>query len=216
MTKQVTLENMLAGGFGLPTGQIVPGNGSILVEPEIWNASKDHPVVAARVKAGTIIVDGHGKKRGGADERDENGDTPEMAQLRTQFDSVYASLKSEYDRAVGFLKTASDESDTRKARITELEAENAKLKKGDDDNAVTTLAEALALFSTDGVHANTAKAGAKKFLSDKVKADASKDDILKALLAEASDTELKTFLGAKGVEVKDETRDDLIKLALAA
>lgn len=103
-----------------------------------------------------------------------------------------------------------------KSRIAELEAENAKLKKGDDDNAVTTLAEALALFSTDGVHANTAKAGAKKFLGDKVKADASKDDILKALLADASDTEVKTYLAAKGVEVKDETRDDLIKLALAA
>lgn len=62
MTKQVTLENTLAGGFGLPTGQIVPGNGSIVVEPEVWDASKGHPVVAARVAAGTIIVDGQEKK----------------------------------------------------------------------------------------------------------------------------------------------------------
>jgi len=108
-----------------------------------------------------------------------------------------------------------EDTEALKARIAELEAENAKLKKGDDDNAVTSVAEALALFSTDGVHANTAKAGAKKLLGDKVKSDASKDDILKVLLADASETEIKTFLAAKGVTVKDETRDDLIKLALA-
>lgn len=66
MSKQVTLENTLAGGFGLPTGQLVPGNGSIAVEPEVWDAAKDHPVVAARVAAGTIIVDGKGKKVTGA------------------------------------------------------------------------------------------------------------------------------------------------------
>lgn len=62
MSKQVTLENTLVGGFGLPTGQIIPGNGSLLVEPEIWDASKDHPVVKARVDAGSLIVDGKGKK----------------------------------------------------------------------------------------------------------------------------------------------------------
>lgn len=62
MSKQVSLENTLAGGFGLPTGQIVPGNGSIAVEPEVWEAVKDHPVVNARVDAGTLIVDGKGKK----------------------------------------------------------------------------------------------------------------------------------------------------------
>lgn len=66
MAKQVTLENTLAGGFGLPTGQMVPGNGSIVVEPEVWAAAKDHPVVAARVTAGTIIVDGQGKKSAAA------------------------------------------------------------------------------------------------------------------------------------------------------
>lgn len=62
MSKQVTLENTLAGGFGLPTGQIIPGNGSAVVEPEVWDASKDHPVVKARMAAGTLIVDGKGKK----------------------------------------------------------------------------------------------------------------------------------------------------------
>lgn len=62
MSKQVSLENTLAGGFGLPTGQIVPGNGSIVVEPDVWAVVKDHPVVNARVDAGTLIVDGKGKK----------------------------------------------------------------------------------------------------------------------------------------------------------
>lgn len=62
MTKQVSLENTLAGGFGLPSGRIVPGNGSIAVEADEWDAAKDHPVVKARVDAGTLIVDGKGKK----------------------------------------------------------------------------------------------------------------------------------------------------------
>lgn len=44
-----------------------------------------------------------------------------------------------------------------------------------------TAAEALALFSAEGVHVNTAKAKAKAFLGEKVADDASKDDIVKAL-----------------------------------
>lgn len=116
MAKQVTLENTLAGGFGLPTGQIVPGNGSTLVEPEVWDAAKDHPVVAARVKAGTIIVDGQGKKRGSADDRDENGDTPGEAQLRRQFDGMY---KQQGDA----LAAAQTEVDTLNGKVVELQAQ---------------------------------------------------------------------------------------------
>lgn len=37
----------------------------------------------------------------------------------------------------------------------------------DDNTTVNTAAEALALFSTDGVHVNTAKAKAKAFLSER-------------------------------------------------
>ncbi|KAA0970816.1 hypothetical protein FPY71_10090 [Aureimonas fodinaquatilis] len=96
MSKQVTLENLLPGGFGLPTGQVIPGRGSIVVEPEIWEASKDHPVVAAQVKAGAIIVDGKGRKQPEAsDVRDENGDTPEMAEMRKRFDASFAALTTE-------------------------------------------------------------------------------------------------------------------------
>lgn len=109
------------------------------------------------------------------------------------------------------------------AQIDALARDGVKVTKveekpKDDANKDTpkSVAEALALLSNKEVHANTAKAGAKKFLGDKIKDDANKDEILKALLADATDDEVKTYLGAKGVEVKDEARDDLIKLALAA
>lgn len=101
MSKQVTLENTLAGGFGLPTGQIVPGNGSIVVEPEVWDAAKDHPVVAARVAAGTIIVDGKGKKAP-ASAGDIGALQARIAELEGQIrakDKEIADLKSPVPKA---------------------------------------------------------------------------------------------------------------------
>lgn len=74
-----------------------------------------------------------------------------------------------------------------------------------------TAAEVLAL--ADG-NFMTFKAAAKKLLGDAT--PASKDEITAALIDKLSDTELKTFLGSKGVEVKDETRDQLVELAKAA
>ncbi|WP_449395580.1 hypothetical protein [Devosia riboflavina] len=56
-------------------------------------------------------------------------------------------------------------------------------KPKDDKRAIEpkTAKEALALFSAEGVHVNTAKAVAAKFLGDKVPADASKDVIVAKL-----------------------------------
>lgn len=117
MSKQVTLENTRAGGFGLPTGQVIPGGGSIVVEPEIWAASKDHPVVKAMVDAGTLIVDGKGKKKPSAsDDRDENGDTAEMAEMRQRFDASFSALQTELE--------------AEKAKTADLQAEIAALKQG--------------------------------------------------------------------------------------
>lgn len=95
MTKQVTIENTGVGGFGLPTGQVIAGRGSIAVDPEVWGASKDHPVVAALVKDGTLIIDGKGKKKSATDDRDENGDTAEMAELRARFDAAFSAVQTE-------------------------------------------------------------------------------------------------------------------------
>ena len=136
MTKQVTLENTLPGGFGLPTGQVVPGNGSIVLEPEVWDAAKDHPVVKARIDASTLIVDGEGKKLSGADGRDENGDTPEMAQLRTVFNASY-------ERQGNALAAAQAEVATLTGKVIELEAEITTLKannggQGGSDNSGAT------------------------------------------------------------------------------
>lgn len=117
MSKQVTLENLLPGGLGLPTGQVIPGRGSIVVEPEIWDASKDHPVVAAQVKAGAIIVDGKGRKKPEASEdRDENGDTPEMAEMRQRFDASFAAITTELQ--------------AEKAKVADLEAQLTAAKAG--------------------------------------------------------------------------------------
>ena len=58
----------------------------------------------------------------------------------------------------------------------------------------TTAKEALALFSAEGVHVNTAKAAAAKFLGDKVPADANKEVIVAKL------TELATAEDAAGAQ----------------
>jgi hypothetical protein len=58
------------------------------------------------------------------------------------------------------------------------------------------------------------KSAAKKLLGDAT--PASKDEITAALIDKLSDTELKTYLGSKSVEVKDETREQLVELAKAA
>lgn len=73
------------------------------------------------------------------------------------------------------------EIDRLKAALAAKDDEIAKLKKGDDDAEVNTAAEALALFSTDGVHVNTAKSKALKFLGDTVPADADKATIVAKL-----------------------------------
>lgn len=84
------------------------------------------------------------------------------------------------------------------------------------NNQTKTVAELLALAEDGSIHHTAFKAEAKKSLGDKVKDDAKKADILAVLFDQASDTELKTYLGAKGVTVTDETRADLVTLAKSA
>lgn len=80
-----------------------------------------------------------------------------------------------------------------------------------DEPAGKSHAEVLAL--ADG-NFMAYKAAAKKLLGDAT--PASKDEITTALIDKLSDTELKTFLGSKNVQVGDETRDQLVELAKAA
>jgi hypothetical protein len=111
MTKQVTLENTLPGGFGLPGGIVVPGSGSISVEPEIWDEAKGHPVVKARVDAGTLIVDGKGKKAA-----EPSADVATLQARNTELEAL--------------LKTAKDE-------ITALKAGNGGQGSAGNDGATT-------------------------------------------------------------------------------
>lgn len=149
MTKQVTLENTRPGGFGLPTGQVVPGNGSIIVEPEIWEAAKGHPVVKAMVDGGHIVVDGKGRKKALAgDERDENGDTAEMAEMRKRFDASFAAVTTDLQ--------------AEKAKVADLEAQLAKLSQGNGE--AKSPADVLAM--ADG-NFMAFKSAASKLLGDK-------------------------------------------------
>lgn len=68
-----------------------------------------------------------------------------------------------------------------KAKDDEIARLKAQIAGQGGDDLPKTAKEALALFSTEGVHVNTAKAKAAKFLSDKVPDDASKDVIVAKL-----------------------------------
>lgn len=77
------------------------------------------------------------------------------------------TVKSEPKGWAGRYRLLSDEKD--KAAVTNTVTEP------------TTAKEALALFSAEGVHVNTAKAAAVKFLGDKVPEDANKEVIVAKL-----------------------------------
>lgn len=54
----VKLENTRPGGFGIPGGPVIAGKSSLDVEQADWDTVKDHPVVAAWVKDGHLVVSG--------------------------------------------------------------------------------------------------------------------------------------------------------------
>lgn len=136
MTKQVTLETTRAGGFGLPTGQVIPGGGSITVEPEIWAEAKDHPVVAAMVKDGSLIVDGKGKKK--PEPADEDALARAVAEEKAAGDKRLEEATEAFDkRLMEASRAAADELKAAEAKIAEQQktigdrdAEIAKLKQG--------------------------------------------------------------------------------------
>jgi len=88
-------------------------------------------------------------------------------------------------------------------------AEHAS-EKVEITNPVSGL-EALALVDGNFM---AFKSAAKKVLGDAT--PDKKDEIVAALINALSDTDLKTYLGAKGVQVADETREQLVELAKAA
>ncbi|HEY8358685.1 MAG TPA: hypothetical protein VIL30_14600 [Ramlibacter sp.] len=117
MAKQITLENTLAGGFGLPTGQVVPGTGSIVLEPEVWDAAKDHPVVKARIDAGTLIVDGKGKKSA-----ETSADVTVLQARVTELESLLKTANDEITALKAGNGSGSAETDVEKMTVEELKA----------------------------------------------------------------------------------------------
>jgi len=96
-------------------------------------------------------------------------------------------------------------------RYETISASSEKKESVTNPTPEPRLVEVLAL--ADG-NFMSFKSAAKKVLGDAT--PDKKDEIVAALIDKLTDTELKTYLGSKGVEVKDETREQLVELAKAA
>jgi hypothetical protein len=56
---RITITNNRPGGFGIPGGPVIAGNGGTLeVEQKDWDGVKDYPVVAAWLDANHLTVSG--------------------------------------------------------------------------------------------------------------------------------------------------------------
>lgn len=154
--------------------------------------------------------------------RDGNGDTAEMAELRHRFDGAWARLSAEHEAGKAALATANEEIGALKTKVADLERENEVL--------IAKLAAAALDHDGDGKpggaaandppsERDTLKARATELkleFAKNISTDKLKDLVRDAELDAMTDTELKTFLGTKGVTTADETRDQLIELAKAA
>lgn len=123
----------------------------------------------------------------GTEDRDANGDTPEMAQLRQQFDTSYkrqtdeltvsdgkvVNLNTRVTELDGLVKAKDDEIVQLKAKIVELQ------EAAEASPQLKSAAEVLAMATAPGVHFKTFEAEAKKLLGDKT--PSGKDEIVKAL-----------------------------------
>ena len=83
-----------------------------------------------------------------------------------------------------------------------------------EESVAKDSASTLDVLGMAGDNFMSFKSAAKKVLGDAT--PDKKDDIVAALIDKLTDTELKTYLGSKGVEVKDETREQLVEPAKAA
>lgn len=100
----------------LPNGQTIPARGSVELSSEDWSAMKDNFVVKA-------WFDEKKLQKGKPEDEDaeDDGDTPEMADLRTRFNEAWAGSQ---DR----IKTLEGEVAQRDDRIADLERQVADAK----------------------------------------------------------------------------------------
>lgn len=95
-----------------------------------------------------------------AEQRDENGDTLEMAAMRGQFDRAFASVKDDLATAEATIETLTGQLATANAKIAELGKPGASLKaehhgggKFNITNGETVLAKGLSKADADAFNA---------------------------------------------------------------
>lgn len=160
------IETTRQGGVGLPNGMLVAAGKGLEIGKAEWDQVKDHVVIKAMIDDGTLVVDRRAAKPQ-AGERDANGDTPEMAAMRKQFDASYGEVAGRLKAVVtAFGDTGVTEANVEQhvkdllAARRERETEIAKLA------APAALTPAELLAKADELHFQTFKAEARKVLGD--------------------------------------------------
>jgi hypothetical protein len=99
---RITITNNRPGGFGIPGGPVIAGNGGTLeVQQKDWDTVKDYPVVAAWLNAGHLKVSG-----AKAEKKQEAGnggdDEPKTAeQVLSLQGGQFMTFKSEAAKLLG-------------------------------------------------------------------------------------------------------------------
>jgi hypothetical protein len=102
---KITITNNRPGGFGIPGGPVIAGNGGTLeVEQKDWDGVKDHPVVAAWLDADHLTVSGakaEKKHVPSAGDGDEGMSALEVLAMASATDVPFMSFKSAAAKLLG-------------------------------------------------------------------------------------------------------------------
>jgi hypothetical protein len=101
---KITITNNRPGGFGIPGGPVIAGNGgSLEVEQDDWNTVKDYPVVKAWLDANHLTVSGAKaeKQAPSAGDGDEAKTALEVLAMASATDVPFMSFKSAATKLLG-------------------------------------------------------------------------------------------------------------------
>jgi hypothetical protein len=101
---KITITNNRPGGFGIPGGPVIAGNGGTLeVEQDDWNTVKDYPVVKAWLNANHLTVSGAKaeKQALSAGDGDEAKTALEVLAMASATDVPFMSFKSAATKLLG-------------------------------------------------------------------------------------------------------------------
>jgi hypothetical protein len=101
---KITITNNRPGGFGIPGGPVIAGNGGTLeVEQDDWNTVKDYPVIKAWLDANHLTVSGAKaeKRAPSAGDGDEAKTALEVLVMASATDVPFMSFKSAATKLLG-------------------------------------------------------------------------------------------------------------------